>query len=47
MNIETITYLLSHAIITLGAVFGFLLRIEHRITRLETKMESLEQRSSK
>jgi len=42
MNTETIIYLVSHAIITLGAGITFLLRIEHRLTRLETKMENIE-----
>lgn len=42
MNIETIIYLVFHAVITLGAGITFLLRIEHRLTRLETKMENFE-----
>jgi len=37
-------YLIFHAIITVGAIFGFFLRIEHRITRLETKVENMEKR---
>lgn len=42
MTTEIIIYLVSHAILTLGAGITFLLRIEHRLTRLETKMENLE-----
>jgi hypothetical protein len=42
MSIEIIVYLVSHAVITLGTGITFLLRIEHRLTRLETKMENIE-----
>jgi len=35
-------YLAIHGILTLGLVVGFLIRIEHRLTRLETKVENLE-----
>ena len=37
-------YLLFHAIITLGAIITFLLRVEARIVRLETKMEYIEKK---
>jgi hypothetical protein len=43
MTTEIIIYLVSHAIVTLGTGITFLLRIEHRLTRLETKMENFEQ----
>lgn len=42
MTLEIIVYLISHAVITLGTGITFLLRIEHRLTRLETKMETIE-----
>jgi len=42
MTAEMIVYLVSHAIITIGVGITFLLRIEHRLTRLETKMENIE-----
>jgi len=42
MTTETIIYLISHAILTIGALFGFFIKVEHRITRLETKMENFE-----
>ena len=40
-NLEII-YLLIHGISTLGVLFMFFLRIEHRLTRVETKMENIE-----
>jgi hypothetical protein len=42
MTLEIIIYLVFHAVITLGAGITLLLRIEHRLTRLETKMENIE-----
>jgi prefoldin subunit 5 len=40
-------YLLIHAITTIGTGITVLLRIEHRLTRLETKMENLEKSNLK
>lgn len=37
-------YLGIHGISTIGAIFVFFLRIEHRLTRVETKMENFEKR---
>jgi len=37
-------YLLMQAKITVGSLIGFLIRNEHRLTRLETKMENIEKR---
>lgn len=42
-NLELI-YLAIHGMATLGAILIFVLRIEHRITRLETKMEYIEKK---
>jgi len=44
MNTETIIYLVSHALFTIGAIFIFFLRIEHRLTKVETKIENLEKK---
>lgn len=35
-------YLAVHGVTTLGTVIIFLIRNEHRLTRLETKQEALE-----
>jgi hypothetical protein len=43
MTVEFI-YLLIHGVSTLLALVTFFIRIEHRITRLETKMENFESR---
>lgn len=37
-------YLIIHGLTTLGALIIFLLRVEHRITRLETLPEVTEKR---
>jgi len=37
-------YLTIHAIITIGAIIAFLLRLEGRIVRLETKIEYIEKK---
>jgi len=42
MTTEPLVYLVIHATITIGGAFAFFLRIEHRLTRLETKVENLE-----
>lgn len=42
MDHITIIYLVSHAVVTIGAGITFLLRIEHRLTKLETKVENFE-----
>ena len=42
MTTEVIIYLVFHAILTIGGGITFLLRIEHRLTKLETKMENVE-----
>jgi hypothetical protein len=34
-------YLVAHAITTLGALAGFFIRNEHRITKLETSLSAL------
>lgn len=34
-------YLGTHAVITVGAIIGFLIRTEHRITKLETTLTIL------
>ena len=47
MDQITIIYLVSHAAVTVGAGIAFLLRIEHRLTRLETKMENFEKSNLK
>lgn len=44
MSLELIIYLAFHALITIGAIFVFFLRIEHRLTRVETKVENFEKR---
>jgi len=35
-------YLAVHGVTTVGSLIAFLIRNEHRLTRLETKQESLE-----
>jgi uncharacterized membrane protein YqgA involved in biofilm formation len=44
MTTELTTYLIIHGVVTIGAIFGFFLRIEHRLTKVETKMELLEKK---
>ena len=44
MSFELIVYLVIHAVITIGSIFGFFLRIENRLTRVETKVENFEKR---
>jgi hypothetical protein len=44
MNNLELTYLIVHGISTIGGLFVFLLRVEHRITRLETKVELMEKK---
>jgi len=44
MTTEIIIYLISHALVTIGAIFIFFLRIEHRLTKVETKVENMEKR---
>ena len=44
MTFELSVYLLIHAIVTIGALITFLLRQEHRLTRIETKMEYIEKK---
>jgi hypothetical protein len=44
MSYEAIIYLAFHALVTIGAIFTFFLRIEHRLTRVETKVENFEKR---
>jgi len=44
MSLEAFFYLGFHAALTIGAVFIFFVRIEHRITRVETKIEDFEKR---
>jgi hypothetical protein len=39
-------YIGLHGLTTIGAVLTFLIRIEHRLTRLETKMENFEKHRS-
>lgn len=43
MNDQLIIYLIIHGITTVGSTVVFLIRNEHRITRLETKLENLEE----
>ena len=33
------TYLIVHGIITIGSIITFVLRVEHRLTRLETMVD--------
>lgn len=40
-------YMALHAIVTIGAIITFLLRLEARIVRLETKMEYIEKTTMK
>lgn len=44
MSIIEIVYLIVHGIATLGILMAFFIRIEHRLTRVETKMENFEKR---
>lgn len=44
MNEPFWVYLVVHATITLGGLILFLLRWEHRMTRLETKVEYIEKK---
>ena len=39
MNIELISYLIIHGIITLGTIITFVVRVEHRLTKLETMVD--------
>ena len=40
---ETVNiYLIIHGITTIGAVVAFLLRTEHRMTRTETRLDTIE-----
>ena len=39
-------YLLIHGTMTVGLLVGFLIRNEHRLTRLETKLEDHERYTS-
>ena len=41
MNIEFISYLFIHGIITLGTIVAFVIRVEHRLTKLETMVDLL------
>jgi len=36
-------YLVAHAATTLGALIGFLIRNEHRVTKLETSLSALKE----
>jgi len=46
MDLSTaiLTYLAAHAVIIIGALFTFALKIERRLTRLETKVEQFEKK---
>lgn len=33
------TYLIAHGVITVGAIITFVVRVEHRLTRLETLVD--------
>jgi len=44
MSTIEIIYLVIHGAATVGAIFVFFLRIEHRLTRVETKVENFEKR---
>ena len=39
MNVEYTTYLVIHGIVTLGAIVTFVVRVEHRLTKLETMVD--------
>ena len=34
-----LTYLITHGIITVGAIITFVVRVEHRLTKLETMVD--------
>jgi hypothetical protein len=42
MNTELLIYLAIHGTATVGSLVAFMVRNEHRITRIETKLENLE-----
>jgi len=44
MSIETILYMALHGVTTIGAIIVFIIKIEHRLTKLETKMEQVEKK---
>lgn len=44
MQSSIYVYLVLHALTTLGSILALVIRFEHRITRLETKVEHLEKR---
>lgn len=41
------TYLLLHGVSTIGAIILFLIRTEHRITKLETRLDDLKEEHDK
>jgi len=44
MSIESAIYFIIHGILTLGATITFLVRLEGRLVRLETKIEYIEKK---
>ena len=34
-----LTYLITHGVITIGAIITFVVRVEHRLTKLETMVD--------
>ena len=42
MNTDLLIYLAIHGTATVGSLVAFMVRNEHRITRIETKLETLE-----
>jgi len=44
MSTEILIYLVIHGVFTIGAIFAFFMKIEHRLTRVETKIENFEKR---
>ena len=39
MTNEILTYLIAHGVITISAIITFVVRVEHRLTRLETMVD--------
>jgi len=44
VSVIELVYLGFHGIATIGTIMIFLLRVEHRITRLETKVDFMEKK---
>lgn len=47
LTTSIIAYLIIHGISTIGAIIIFLIRNEHRITKLETSLDNLKQSHDK